>query len=169
MTNALPSTHRKRAGLRSPKLAITLVAVAALAGCQSYGGPREGVGALSGAVAGGVLGNQIGDGSGQVVATVAGALVGGLLGAEIGRQLDDAARERYYATQYQALETGTAGAPLSWQAPSGTRGTVVPGQPYQINAQVCRDYNHTVYIEGRPEVLTGTACRQPDGSWRNVS
>ncbi|MEM1286866.1 MAG: RT0821/Lpp0805 family surface protein [Pseudomonadota bacterium] len=168
MENVLNAPREKKRLSRAPKAVVTLLAVAALAGCQSYGGPREGVGALGGAVAGGVLGNQIGEGSGQVVATVAGALVGGLLGAEIGRQLDENARQRYLATQYQALETGVAGAPLSWQAPSGSRGTVVPGQPYQINSQVCRDYNHTVYIEGRPEVLTGTACRQPDGSWRNV-
>jgi hypothetical protein len=43
-----------------------------------------------------------------------------------------------------------------------------PGQAYQINSLVCRDYTHTVYIQGQPEVLTGTACRQPDGTWRNV-
>ena len=153
-------------GLRNG--AIALAALTALAGCQSYGGPREGIGAVGGAVAGGVLGSQIGSGSGQVLATVGGAVLGGLLGAEIGRQLDAQAQQAYYDAQYRALESGRAGAPIVWQAPSGTRGSVVPGQPYSINATVCRDYTHTVYIEGRPEVLTGTACRQPDGSWRNV-
>lgn len=160
-------TKSKRSALR--KGALALVAVTALAGCQTYNaGPREGVGALGGAVAGGVLGSQIGGGSGQVLATVGGAVLGGLLGAELGRQLDAQAQERYYAAQYQALESGRPGAPVVWQSPSGPRGQVVPSQPYQINSTVCRDYTHTVYIQGQPEVLTGTACRQADGSWRNV-
>ncbi len=164
MTN--PSNPHGRAMLRNGALA--LVAVTALSGCMSAGGPREGVGALGGALAGGVIGSQIGSGSGQVLATVGGAVLGGLIGAEIGRQLDAQAQERYYAAQYQALETGRPGAPVAWQSPTGPSGQVVPGQPYQINALVCRDYTHTVYIEGQPQVLTGTACRQSDGTWRNV-
>jgi surface antigen len=176
MTNI--STHAEQAVTASaskPALsrslrngAFALMALTALAGCQSYGGPREGVGALGGAVAGGVLGSQIGSGSGQVLATVGGAVLGGLLGAEIGRQLDAQAQQRYYQAQYQALETGRPGAPVAWQSPTGPYGQVVPGQAYQINSLVCRDYTHTVYIQGQPEVLTGTACRQPDGTWRNV-
>lgn len=170
MNNPAQSLEKPRGRNRSLRNgAIALAALTALAGCQSYGGPREGVGALGGAVAGGVLGSQIGSGSGQVLATVGGAVLGGLLGAEIGRQLDEQAQQRYYAAQFQALETGRPGVPVAWQAPSGKRGQVIPGQPYQINTLVCRDYTHTVYIEGQPEVLSGTACRQPDGSWRNVS
>lgn len=147
--------------------AFALAALTALAGCQSYGGPREGIGALGGAVAGGLVGSQIGSGSGQVLATVGGAVLGGLLGAELGRQLDQQAQQQYYAAQFQALETGRAGAPVAWQSQNYS-GQVVPGQPYQINSTLCRDYTHTVYIEGRPEVVTGTACRQSDGTWRNV-
>ena len=165
MTLLTLTTARKRTVRNG---ALALAALTALAGCQSYGGPREGIGALGGAVAGGVLGSQIGAGSGQVLATVGGAVLGGLLGAELGRQLDAQAQRAYYDAQFRALESGRAGAPVVWQAPSGTRGQVIPGQPYQINATVCRDYQHTVYIDGRPEVVTGTACRQADGSWRNV-
>lgn len=148
--------------------ALALAALTALAGCQSTAGPREGIGALGGAVAGGVLGSQIGSGSGQVLATVGGAVLGGLLGSEIGRRLDAQAQQQLYAAQYQALENGRPGAPVVWQSPTGPRGQVVPSQQYQINSTVCRDYTSTVYIDGRPEVLTGSACRQPDGSWRQV-
>lgn len=160
-----PATVRRGRTLRNSALAVA--ALTALAGCQAAG-PREGVGALGGAVAGGVLGSQIGSGSGQVLATVGGAVLGGLLGAQIGQRLDAQAQQQFAAAQFQALETGRPGAPVSWQAPSGQRGQVVPSQPYQINSTVCRDYSHTVYIDGQPEVLTGTACRQNDGSWRNV-
>lgn len=38
-----------------------------------------------------------------------------------------------------------------------------PAQPY------CREYTATATIDGRPIPTYGTACRQPDGSWRIVS
>ena len=38
--------------------------------------------------------------------------------------------------------------------------------PYQRGGTDCRDYTHTIYINGRPETARGTACRQPDGTWR---
>lgn len=33
----------------------------------------------------------------------------------------------------------------------------------------CREYTTTAYVNGRPVETYGTACRQPDGSWRIVS
>ena len=148
--------------------ATALIAAVAVAGCQSTG-PRQGFGTAAGAVAGGILGNQIGAGEGRVVATVLGAAIGGLIGSEVGRALDEQDRQRMYAAHIQALDSGRAGAPVQWSNPnSGRAGQVVPGQPYQINQLVCRDYTHTVYIDGQPELLTGTACRQPDGTWREA-
>lgn len=142
-----------------------------LAACTSGGvGPREGVGAVAGAVAGGVIGSQIGSGAGRVVATTVGAVAGGIIGAEIGRALDERDREVALATEYRALEYGRAGRPEVWRSEStGNYGEVVVGPGYTVNALDCRDYTHTVYIEGRARVARGTACRQPDGTWRIVS
>ena len=50
----------------------------------------------------------------------------------------------------------------------GRYGEVVPMAPYRRGPQDCRDYTHTIYINGRPEVMRSTACRNPDGTWRNV-
>jgi surface antigen len=33
----------------------------------------------------------------------------------------------------------------------------------------CRQYTHTVYIDGKPQVTRGTACRNSDGSWIAVT
>lgn len=33
----------------------------------------------------------------------------------------------------------------------------------------CREYTTTVYVNGRPAQTYGTACLQPDGTWRIVS
>ena len=51
----------------------------------------------------------------------------------------------------------------------GRYGEVVPSRPYKRNAMDCRDYTHKAYIDGRPQAMRGTACRNPDGTWSSVS
>ena len=69
-----------------------------------------------------------------------------------------------------ALEKGQSGVATPWRNPDNQRhGMVVPGRPYRIGEQDCRDYSHTIYVDGQPRTMRGTACRNPDGSWRNVS
>lgn len=144
-----------------------------LTGCNHVYAPvntREGVGAVSGAVAGGVIGHQIGSGSDRVATTAIGALAGGLIGAEIGRLLDERDRQEALAAEYRALEFGRAGRPVAWRNDaSGIYGEVVAGRGSQGNSLDCRDYTHTVHIDGRARIARGTACRQPDGTWRIVS
>lgn len=151
-------------------IAVCLVAATAAACSQTNGdvGPREGFGTVAGAVAGGLLGSTIGGGSGRVVATVAGAALGGLIGNRIGNSMDTQARQQAYSAEYRALEYGAPGAPVTWRQEQ-YYGTVVagPATPYAGYSR-CREYSHTIYINGRPETARGTACRQPDGTWRPV-
>lgn len=140
-----------------------------LTGCGAGGMSKTEGGTVLGAVAGGILGNQVGKGSGRVVATAIGAVVGGIVGSEIGRSLDEADRRRAQEAEFRALEYGQPGVASPWRNPnSGRYGNVVPGRPYKLHGQNCREYTHTIYIQGRPETMRGTACRQPDGTWRNV-
>lgn len=152
-------------------IAVGLVAASVAACAQGPGevGTREGVGTVAGAVAGGLLGSTIGGGSGRVVATVAGAALGGFLGNQIGRSLDQQARQEAMNAEYRALEYGQPGAPVSWRHQS-QYGSVTPG-PYYSRGQYqrCREYAHTIYIDGRPETARGVACRQGDGTWSPVS
>jgi surface antigen len=68
-----------------------------------------------------------------------------------------------------ALESGSAGAPVGWENPdSGRRGSIVPGPYYDRQGSRCRDFTHTVYIDGRPQIARGQACRNPDGTWTPV-
>ena len=148
-------------------IAIALVGTT-LAGCASdpYAGQGATLGTLAGAVGGAAIGSAFGSGSGRVAAIAAGALIGGFLGNQIGARMDEQDRQYYYAAQYQSLETG---APQRWSNPqSGIYGDVVTGSPYVVNNSQCREYTNTVYIDGRPEVARGTACRNPDGTWRPV-
>lgn len=154
--------------------AMALAAATGLSACSSDpyygGGPKAGIGTVAGAVAGGVIGHQIGSGSGRVAATAIGAVLGGLIGHEIGTALDERDRERALAAEYQALEYGRSGAKVGWNNPdTGHYGEVVPGPAYESAGSQCRSYTHTIYIDGRPQTASGTACRRPDGTWQTVS
>jgi surface antigen len=142
----------------------------ALAGCSGPGAPdKADQGLAVGAVAGGLLGNTVGRGSGRVLATVAGAVVGGIVGSEIGRSMDR--QDRFLAEQAerQALESGGSGQRTPWRNPdNGRYGEVVPGPAFKRGYQDCREFTHTVYIDGRSQAMRGTACRNPDGTWSNV-
>jgi surface antigen len=38
---------------------------------------------------------------------------------------------------------------------------------YQTSAgQYCREYQQTIVVGGQSQSAYGTACRQPDGSWK---
>jgi hypothetical protein len=38
----------------------------------------------------------------------------------------------------------------------------------EVSGLPCRTFRTTVVIDGRPETATGTACQEPDGTWRIV-
>lgn len=138
-------------------------------GCGPDGPTKADGGLAVGAIAGGILGNQVGKGKGRVLATVAGAVVGGIVGSEIGRALDRQDQMLAQEAEFEALERGRSGERRRWRNPdSGHYGEVIPGESYRRGTADCRDYAHTIYIDGRPETMRGTACRNPDGTWQNV-
>ncbi|WP_407047970.1 glycine zipper 2TM domain-containing protein [Methyloraptor flagellatus] len=148
--------------------AVVIGFAAVLAGCADAG-PKQSLGTVTGALAGGLIGSQFGGGSGKVLAAGAGAALGALLGGDIGRNLDDRDRELAAQAEYDALEAGPAGSARQWRGPSGHTGSITPGPAYAVNQYTCRDYTHTIYIDGKPQTARGTACRQPDGTWRPLS
>ena len=158
--------------MRKTRLAVVAVTAAALlAGCQTGMGTKETGGALAGAAAGGLLGSQFGSGSGQLAMTGAGVILGAFLGSQVGQSLDRS--DQLYAQQAanQAFEGGRSGSSYAWQNPdSGNSGVIRPqGVSYYQQGQPCRQYTQTVYVGGRAETLTGTACRNTDGTWTIVN
>jgi surface antigen len=147
-------------------LAVPLVLVA----CGPEGPNKADTGTVVGAVAGGVIGNQFGRGGGRVASTMVGAVVGGIVGNEIGRSLDARDRQLAQQAEMEAWERGASGRPQRWRNPdNGRYGEVIPEKPYKRGGLDCRDYVHKVYINGQPQAMRGTACRNPDGTWTNVS
>lgn len=156
------------------KVVLAGVAVLALGGCAGSpggAGPREGTGTAVGALTGALVGSAFGGGAGERIGgAIAGAAIGGLIGNRIGASMDEEDRRMAYEAEMAALEGGQVGAPVGWRNPaSGRYGNIVPGPVYVQRGARCRAYTHTVYIRGRPEVVRGTACRNPDGTWTAVS
>lgn len=66
-----------------------------------------------------------------------------------------------------ALETTRSGTVTQWQNPDGgTVETIVPKPAFQSGGTVCREFTKTVTIGGTQQQAYGTACRQPDGTWK---
>ncbi len=144
--------------------AVLLITSLFLGACQEV--RNEDVGTVVGGALGGLLGAQVGDGSGQIAAAVAGALVGAYLGGRIGKSMDEVDRVK----ANRALEVNRSGRTFSWNNPDiGNRYAVTPTRTYRPNDDSpCRDYTTDAWIDGQREVVEGTACRQPDGTWRVI-
>jgi surface antigen len=125
---------------------------------------REKLGAVLGGMIGGAAGSQIGKGNERTVATITGAVIGILVGQSIGRSMD---RVDQNCTG-QTLEYAPDHVRVSWSDPeSGNRYAVTPLRTYPASAdRYCREYQTDAIIGGKRQQVYGTACRQPDGSWK---
>ena len=152
--------------MNAKALIPAVLAAFVLTGCAQGAGDKQTFGTIGGAVAGGLLGAQFGSGSGQLIATGVGTLLGAWAGSEIGASLDRA--DQAYAQQaaQSSLESAPTGTATTWRNPdSGNYGTITPTNTVPRGNSYCRDFTQTIYVEGRSETATGTACRNPDGTW----
>lgn len=154
--------------MRLKSLAIVALLALFTAGCADSPGPKQTVGTVGGAVLGGLLGSQVGGGSGRLWATGAGAVLGALAGSEIGKSLDRADQMYMSQTTQASLEHTKSGTTSTWNNPdTGHSGTVTPTDTYkQDDGSYCREFQQTVTVGGEMQEAYGTACRQPDGSWK---
>ncbi|MEZ5690866.1 MAG: RT0821/Lpp0805 family surface protein [Rickettsiales bacterium] len=165
------------------KIAVVASIIPLVAACQNngYGGSRgvlqggnnvnkQDIGTLAGAIGGGVIGHNIGGGAGQTAATIAGTLLGAAIGNSVGSSLDRADIHAYNLASQRALETSPSGQALPWKnSETGTHGAITPSNYYQNSSgQYCREYNQVIIVAGKRQTGYGTACREPDGSWKIV-
>lgn len=145
--------------------AAVLVAVA-LGGCT--GGDNQRAGTILGGLAGGLAGAQFGRGDGRLVATGVGALLGAAIGGEVGRSMDAVDRRLMGQTTEHALNEAPRNTTTQWRNPdTGHYGTVTPLNTTEPRpGTFCREYQQTVTVGGQTQQAYGTACRQPDGSWK---
>ena len=163
-----------RPAFRRIRIASTIIVIAGLAGaCTNTGtaldqfGQKSQIGAVLGATGGGLLGAAAGGGSAGIAA---GVLLGGLTGGVLGNNLDNQDRGFMRQASQQALEKAPTGRPTSWKNPdSGHGGSITPTQTIQRSDGIyCREYRETITVGDEQQQGFGTACRQPDGSWRTA-
>lgn len=139
-------------------------------------GDSEFLGTIVGAGLGGFLGSQIGHGSGRLAATGAGVFLGGLAGNSLGRSSGRAyghyppPRHTTYAPAYSTLyeETYEPSYVMTYYTPNYVAPPAPPPAIYIDNSSgsYCREYSQQVRIGNQIQESYGTACMQPDGSWK---
>lgn len=139
--------------MRSNLILVALIG-SSLAGCATPSQTGTAVGAGTGAAIGGIAGG----GKGMLF----GAAVGGLLGYAGGRAVEEEDRRRAAIALEQNRE-------MQWRNSQGAEYRVVPGPTHYYSGRECRDFRMFAEIDGRPQEVTGTACRRPDGSWETLS
>jgi surface antigen len=150
--------------------ALVMMLLFLLAGCAPEAGPKQSAGTLLGAGTGALLGAQVGQGRGRLVAVAIGTLAGALMGQEVGKSLDRADQLTMERNAQYSLENTRTYTTTTWRNPdSGNYGSITPVETYQTSqGQYCREYTQTVVIAGEMQQAYGTACRQPDGTWKIV-
>jgi len=96
-----------------------------------------------------------------------------LLGFSAGfaQDLTPAEQQAMNDTMQHALEQNQANQGSEWVNPDADHsGVVAPIRTFNNDqGQPCREFIKKIYIGGKEEQGYGTACRQPDGSWKIVS
>jgi len=149
----------------SALLALSLLA--ACAGPDGGGGiTKEQGGTVLGALGGAAAGAALGHSSWWAIG--AGALVGGLVGNRVGNYLDERDQQQAYSTANYALDHNKDGQTATWSNPqNSTSGYTTPTSTQQsASGDTCRTYETGVSAGGQSQSGTGTACRQPDGTWK---
>jgi surface antigen len=155
------------AGFRIVAAALGGLALAACA-ADPFAGPKQSTATTAGA--GAYADAPTGTITGGRVTGPAGGATGGIAANSFAAPLDERDRDAAAGAQLRALQTGEPGVPVAWHSQqTGHRGTIVPGPAYQSNGMTCREFSHTVYIDGRPQTGRAAACRNPDGTWTPAS
>lgn len=147
-----------------------LVLALALTSCANVSqgvsnNPKATLGGMLGATSGGLIAAAAGGGTAGIIG---GVLLGGLVGGAIGNHLDQKDKELAQQTAQRSFENANTGQSSEWRNPdSGNSGSITPTKTYQgSGGQYCREYQQEITIGGEKQQSYGTACRQPDGSWK---
>lgn len=141
--------------MRSTLMTVLLGASLVTTACAT----KSGTGTAVGAGAGGALGYAVGGSTGLLI----GGAIGGILGYTAGKAMEEEDRRQ----AAYALERNRA---MSWQnRDTGYQYRLEPTNTRYEQGRECRDFRLLAEVDGNPDQVNGTACRQPDGSWQMLS
>ncbi len=154
-----------RRGFMKGAAVVVLVALLGTGCATMEANPKTTIGAAGGGMVGGLIAAAAGGNPAAIAASVIGGM---LVGGMVGNLLDERDKRMAAEAAHRALETAPSGQSVAWRNPdTGHSGTVTPTKTYQTaGGTYCREYQTTVKIDGKDERAYGTACRQPDGSWK---
>jgi len=93
------------------------------------------------------------------------AMGNGLMGKSL-EGMTSPSRRRALEAEYRGLEYGQRGQIVAWAGEKTSDfGAVTVGASYQVGSQNCRQYRHDFTINGVAHSVSGSACRNEDGSW----
>jgi len=153
--------------MRKVTILMILLMVIPVFSCAPGNRGGETFGTITGILAGAIIGHQVGgDRAARALGAGVGMVVGGLVGSKLGQMYDklNAEEQRVHSSIVtESVQTSKVGEGHQWYNPdTGNSGRVVITK----QEEYCREYQQTIVIGGKEEKAYGTACRQPDGSWK---
>ncbi len=147
---------QKNHGLQMAAVAIIFMLIASGCAETSKGTSGAAIGAAAGAITGQAIGHN-------TAGTLLGAAVGGVLGYIVGNEMD----KSDHARLNQVYESSPSNQRTQWVNPDTNRSyTVTPKPAYkESSGHVCREAEILATVDGRPEKVVSTACRDNEGRW----
>lgn len=150
-------------------ISLLLIIALTLTNCADDPNQKQNIGTVAGGATGALLGSLFGEGTGKMAAIGAGAVVGAFLGNKIGQSMDKTDQLEAERTAQHGLESSPSGKTTTWKNPdTGNHGEFTPQKAKKTNHGYCREFTQQITVNGKTEDAYGTACRQPDGSWKIV-
>jgi len=125
------------------------------------------VGTLIGAAVGGHVGAHLGKGDRRLAATALGVVLGAVIGQQVSGSIARSDEICFTQTFEHAPDRET----ITWNnSRQGAEYQVTPTRTVRTRSgEYCREYQAKASVGGRITDTYGTACRQPDGSWKLVN
>ena len=151
------------------KLFSLLIIASLMSGCANDPNQKQNIGTVLGGASGALLGATLGRGDGQLVAVAVGAVAGAFIGNRIGASMDKTDALALESNAQKSLEQVPVGQTTTWNNPdTGNHGSFTPTKTYKSESGYCREFTQKITVAGKTQDGYGTACRQPDGSWKIV-
>ena len=78
-------------------------------------------------------------------------------------------QQRIHEQAQISATTAPIGETIIWNQGGASGSVKATRDGMNTSGQYCREFQHEVIVAGKREQAYGTACRQPDGSWRVLS
>ena len=145
--------------------ASTLALLVAVAGCTvvDFGPDTQ-----DGPITGGLVSTPPSPSNQKIVVSVTGASLGALLSSQAKKTLNKRDREKIDNAAERSFRDGER---VEWRNDkTGRKGAIQPGKPYRTTSgDLCRDFTNTIRYQDREDIVTGTACKNENGSWQIVN